>query len=156
MNLPDPRSLKHHPVVLLHYENHDGPYAGDTDCQYITIGWAQYDPRELSVKTLRHTGERWSRQSEELPIHRCLDATMLIAATIAQINDATDEITLEAGVLEKQDSPLHIPIETRNAIDHNNFKHKLNDPLLLRRLSKLANILMPFAQPPSNNSGQHG
>ena len=146
----DPRSLQHRPVVLLDYENHDGPNAGNTDCRYISIGWAQYDQRELdqrelSVKTLRHTGERWSRQSEELPIHRCLDATLLIASTIAQINEATDEITLEAEVLEHQDSPLHIQIETHNESQRNNFRNKLNDPLLRRRLSTLANILRPFA-----------
>ena len=150
--MTDPRSLQHRPVVLLRYENHDGPNAGDTDCRYISIGWAQYDQRELdqrelSVKTLRHTGERWSRQSEELPIHRCLDATMLIASTIAQINDETDEITLEAGVLDHQDSPLRIPIEieTHNESQRNNFRDKLNDPSLRRRLSTLANILRPFA-----------
>ena len=143
--MTDPRSLQHHPVVLLDYENHDGPDAGNTDCRHISIGWAQYDSSELSVKTLRHTGERWSPQSEELPLHRCLDATMLIAATIAQINDETNHITLEAGLLDHQDNPLHIQIETHDEEERNDFRNKLNDPLLRRRLSTLANILRPFA-----------
>ena len=55
MNEPDPRHLKHRPVVLLRYAQHDGIYAGDTDCKYLSLGWAQWDPCILSAKTLRHT-----------------------------------------------------------------------------------------------------
>lgn len=73
--------LKHKPVYLLPYYNYDGPYAGETDCIFLSLGWAQYDPRSVSVKTLRYIQkpdqrDRWSRQSEELPIHRAVDAVI--------------------------------------------------------------------------------
>ena len=72
MNTPYPNNLKHQPVFLLPYEIHDGPFAGETDCKFLSVGWAQYDPpagqpRGLSVKTLRYTGTKWSRQSENCP-----------------------------------------------------------------------------------------
>lgn len=33
---------------------------------------------EISAKIWRHTGEKWSRQSEEMPLHRALDLAILI------------------------------------------------------------------------------
>jgi hypothetical protein len=36
-------------------------------------GWT-----ELSAKVWRNTGEKWSRQSEELPLHRVIDLATLI------------------------------------------------------------------------------
>ncbi|MBJ3523953.1 hypothetical protein JGC27_25195, partial [Salmonella enterica subsp. enterica serovar Rissen] len=33
---------------------------------------------ELSAKVWRNTGEKWSRQSEELPLHRAIDLATLI------------------------------------------------------------------------------
>lgn len=92
---------KHRPVVLLHHARHAGFYSSD-----------RTDPRQLSVKSLRYTGDRWSRQSEALPLHRCLDATTLIATTVMEFNGAT-EVTLERGVLERQDQCMQIPIETK-------------------------------------------
>ena len=32
---------------------------------------------DISAKVWRHTGEKWSRQSEELPLHRVLDLAIL-------------------------------------------------------------------------------
>ena len=144
MNLPDPRSLKHRPVVLLSYAQHDGIYpAHQTDCQYISLGWAQYDPRQLSVKVLRHNGNRWSRQSEELPLHRCIDSTLLIAATVGKAKGSA-ELTLEEEVLERQSQSTTLVIETEGDSDRDEFERKLADPLLLRRLGKLADALIPL------------
>ena len=33
---------------------------------------------DISAKVWRYTGEKWSRQSEELPLHRVLDLAILI------------------------------------------------------------------------------
>ena len=147
MNLPNPRYLKHRPVVLLPYAEHDGDYAGDTDCKWISIGWAQWDQQTtLSVKTLRHTGERWSRQSEELPLHRCLDAALLIAATVAQATEGARDVSLDVGVLENQHQPIDLPIETQGHLDRDEFGNRLIDDLLLRRLSKLTDTLISLRQ----------
>lgn len=138
---PDPRSLRHRPLVLLDYAAHDGFYPADrTDCRFLSLGWAQYDPRELSVKTLRHTGDRWSRQSEELPLHRCLDAALLIAAAVDQVPQG-DELALAPDVLERQPKPTILPVKTETSPERVALEQKLADPLLLRRLGKLADAL---------------
>ena len=142
LNEPDPRTLKHRPVVLINYAGHDGFYSADrTDCRYLSLGWAQYDPRQLSVKTLRHTGDRWSRQSEELPLHRCIDATALIAAVVAQ-SGGSDQVTLREGFLERQDQTVSLPLEFGNERERSDFEAKLTDPLIMRRLGKLADVLI--------------
>ena len=33
---------------------------------------------DISAKIWRYTGEKWSRQSEEMPLHRVLDLAILI------------------------------------------------------------------------------
>ena len=147
MDVPNPRYLKHRPVVLLPYAEHDGDYAGDTDCKWISIGWAQWNPHNtLSVKTLRHTGERWSRQSEELPLHRCLDAALLIAATVAQAAEGARDVRLDVGALENQHQPIDLPIEAQGHLDRDEFGNRLIDDLLLRRLSKLTDTLISLRQ----------
>ena len=40
------------------------------DAKFISVGRAQYDSGDLTVKMLRWSGSRWSRQSEEVPIQR--------------------------------------------------------------------------------------
>ena len=143
---PDPRILKHRPVVLLDYAGHDGLYPENrTDCRYVSLGWAQYDPRQLSVKILRHTGDRWSRQSEELPLHRCIDATALVAETIAQVR-AGDSVTLPTHFLERQNRPQTMPVEADGEVEREEFVVKLTDPLVLRRLGKLADVLIALRE----------
>ena len=140
MNIPAPTHLKHRPVVLLPYDEHDGIYAKKTDCKFLSVGWAQWDPRTLSAKILRHTGERWSRQSEEMPLHRILDVALLIASTVEQTEDSRT-VRLEAGMLEQQNDPKELPIQVENDFDRAEFERKLNDLLVRRRLRKLADKL---------------
>lgn len=143
---PDPRSLKHRPVVLLDYRPHDGIYPEtQTDCRYVSLGWASYHPRQLSVKILRHTGERWSRQSEELPLHRCIDSTALIAETVSQSSDA-ESVTLPANFLERQNRPRTMPLEADVEFEREEFLAKLMDPLVLRRLGRLADVLIALRE----------
>ncbi len=77
-----PSSLKHKPVVMVaNYENVDGRYAYKSDAKGLSLGLAQWNDRgkvEISAKVWRHTGGKWSRQSEELPLHRVLDLAILI------------------------------------------------------------------------------
>lgn len=77
-----PTNLKHKPVVVLdNYENVDGRQAYDSDTKGLTLGLAQWNDRgrvDISAKVWRYTGEKWSRQSEELPLHRVLDLAILI------------------------------------------------------------------------------
>lgn len=82
-----PTNLKHKPVFVVEdYDQIDGRYAGNTDAKGLSIGIAQWGP-DASAKVWRHTDEKWSRQSEELPIHRVLDLALLICATKANIEN---------------------------------------------------------------------
>lgn len=77
-----PTTLKHKPVIVSeNYENVDGRYAYNTDSKGLSLGLAQWNDRgkvDISAKVWRYTGEKWSRQSEELPLHRVLDLAILI------------------------------------------------------------------------------
>lgn len=63
-------------IVTEDYENIDGRKAYNTDAKGLSLGLAQWNDRgklDISAKVWRYTGEKWSRQSEELPMHRVLD-----------------------------------------------------------------------------------
>lgn len=83
-----PTHLQHRPILgVNNYEEIDGPYKNRTDAKAISVGLAQWNEsdegKDISVKVWRSTGERWSRQSEEVPIHRALDlATLACTAMI--------------------------------------------------------------------------
>lgn len=81
-----PMHLGHRPILTVEdYDQIDGPYKGDTDAKGLSIGIAQWNGagrNDLSAKVWRHSGERWSRQSEELPLHRVLDLATLICKAI--------------------------------------------------------------------------
>lgn len=78
-----PEHLQHKPIIAVNdYDKIDGQYAPNSDAKVLSIGQAQYDEDEISVKVFRHTGNNWSRQSEELPLHRTLDLTTLIITSI--------------------------------------------------------------------------
>ncbi|GMQ63456.1 DUF6530 family protein [Vallitalea maricola] len=87
-----PTKLKHKPVIVSeNYENVDGRYAYNTDAKGLSLGLAQWNDRgnvEISAKVWRHTGEKWSRQSEELPLHRVLDLSILICRTMGHFKEA--------------------------------------------------------------------
>ncbi|MFC5471120.1 DUF6530 family protein [Cohnella suwonensis] len=87
-----PTTLKHKPVIVSeNYERVDGRYAGNTDAKGISLGLAQWNDRgkvDISAKVWRYTGEKWSRQSEELPLHRVLDLSILITRSMAHFREA--------------------------------------------------------------------
>ena len=76
-----PTWLKHKPIIVVdEYSNKD---AYSSDAHFLSIGKAQWDNEDYSAKVWRYSedAEKWSRQSEELPIPRILDlATLVIAA----------------------------------------------------------------------------
>ena len=70
-----PTNLKHKPVIVAEdYAKVDGKYAYETDVQGMSAGLAQWNDRgkvDISAKIWRYTGQKWSRQSEELPPAPC-------------------------------------------------------------------------------------
>lgn len=77
-----PTALKHKPVIVCeNYENIDGKYAYNSDAKGLSLGLAQWNDRgkvDISAKIWRYTGEKWSRQSEEMPMNRVLDLAIMI------------------------------------------------------------------------------
>ena len=85
-------TLKHKPVIVSeNYENIDGRSAYHTDAKGLSLGLAQWNDRgkvDISAKVWRYTGEKWSRQSEELPLHRVLDLAILVCRAQLYFRDA--------------------------------------------------------------------
>ncbi len=81
-----PTFLKHKPVIVSeNYENVDGRYAYNSDAKGLSLGLAQWNDRgkvDISAKVWRYTGEKWSRQSEELPLHRVMDLAILVCRSM--------------------------------------------------------------------------
>jgi len=77
--LPDAEQLKglptwlnHRPILACDYQELNKTVVDRDydDAKFISVGRAQYDNDDLSVKMFRWSGKRWSRQSEEVPIQR--------------------------------------------------------------------------------------
>jgi hypothetical protein len=87
-----PTTLKHKPVLVSEdYEKVDGRYASESDAKGLSLGLAQWNDRgkvDISAKVWRHTGEKWSRQSEELPLHRVLDLAILVCSGMLHFREA--------------------------------------------------------------------
>ncbi|HAI52234.1 MAG: DUF6530 family protein [Limnochordia bacterium] len=87
-----PTDLKHKPVIVVEdYSNVDGRNAYHSDAKGLSLGLAQWNERgrvDISAKVWRHTGQRWSRQSEELPLHRVLDLAILVCRAKLYFDEA--------------------------------------------------------------------
>jgi hypothetical protein len=52
IQLPLPMDLAHQPLRAVQYFAHDGKWANGTDTHYLSLGRAQWDKHDLSVKVL--------------------------------------------------------------------------------------------------------
>lgn len=152
-----PATLKHKPVIVSeNYENIDGRYAYNTDAKGLSLGLAQWNDRgkvDISAKVWRYTGEKWSRQSEELPLHRVLDLAIFVcrakqyfsaeAYRHEKLYDPQKPVIDRVGM---QGDAMTIAVCTDNPrIDEDIqlFRQALSndDELLGERLSRLSSIL---------------
>lgn len=89
-----PQHLSHRPIVTVDdydsIEKANGIYT-NSDAKALSVGQPQYDDDVFSVKVFRHTGAKWSRQGEDIPIHRALDLAILIIATMHKKQDTTTQ-----------------------------------------------------------------
>jgi hypothetical protein len=105
---PLPLYLSHRPVVAMEYEPHDGPYAPKgSDAQWINGGFSTWNEAEMSLKVFRHTGTKWSRESEELPLWRPIDLVMLLVLMMEQIKNPP--ITVSPGLFHQQPTEIELP-----------------------------------------------
>jgi hypothetical protein len=140
---PNLERVKHKPVFLVPYAGYDGPYAGATDCLFLSLGWAQYDPRSASLKTLRHSGSKWSRQSEEIPLHRAVDLVIMLAhAMRSMLGPHLNTINFPAGTFENQTAGVLIQSGAVSSVAEGEaFGREMTSKLVRRRLSKLRDVL---------------
>ena len=90
-----PVYLKHKPVIVAeNYEEIDGKWANNSEAKGLSLGLAQWNDRgrvDISAKVWRHTGGKWSRQSEELPLHRVMDLAILICRALVYFQNHTED-----------------------------------------------------------------
>lgn len=98
-----PLYLTHKPIIACNYSEYTN---ADDDAKFLSIGHAQYDYDSASIKIFRHTGEKWSRQSEELPINRVGDIALLLLSAINKVykpnfeHSILNEVTIKEEELE--------------------------------------------------------
>lgn len=127
-----PNHLKHKAVIVAEdYDQIDGPNAGDTDAKGLSLGLAQWNERgkvEISAKVWRHTGKKWSRQSEEMPLHRVLDLALLICEAQKRMKAAYrfaklyDREHPEIGRIDLQGAAMAVSINTDNSMIDEDMK----------------------------------
>jgi hypothetical protein len=151
-----PTDLKHKPVMVSEdYDLVDGRYANGSDAKGLSLGLAQWNDRgsvEISAKIWRHTGEKWSRQSEEMPLHRVLDLAILICRSRLYFSNRyhtaddkypdfpkIDRVPLQGGA-------MNVAICTDNEFIDQDIKlfddclHQ-DDEIIAERLGRLAGLL---------------
>lgn len=99
--MKSPKHLKHKPIISVNdYDKIDAQFRNNTDVKALSIGKAQYDvDNEISLKVWRHTGQKWSRQSEELPLHRNIDLNiLLLGALLTDLNSGYSKTSLREEV----------------------------------------------------------
>jgi len=141
-----PQNLAHKPVYALPYEHYDGFYKKGTDARYISVGLAQYSPYDVSVKIFRHTGDKWTRLSEELPLHRIIDAVNFLAKVVYDSDDGN--VTITSGTFENQTEDVEITRENRAPEELASFYRFLGDKkeLVSERFNELYELLAQLKQ----------
>ncbi|MCC0690761.1 DUF6530 family protein [Clostridioides sp. ZZV14-6387] len=105
-----PEYLSHKPIVAVdNYDRIDGKYANNSDAKALSLGkaqWSDDDNVEISAKVWRHTGGKWSRQSEELPLHRVLDLAILILSIDIPEDGNISNTNLDEVILNESDKKI--------------------------------------------------
>ena len=150
-----PTYLKHKPVIVSEeYDLIDGR-ENPSDTKGLSVGLAQWNERgklDISAKVWRYTGQKWSRQSEELPLHRVIDLAILICRTELHFREAYKYKKLydpENPHLERialQGGAMDVSICTDNPMideDIKLFEQSLrkDEELLSERLIRLSSVL---------------
>lgn len=151
-----PTTLKHKPVIAINdYERVDGRQAYQSDTKGLSVGLAQWNDRgkiDISAKIWRYTGEKWSRQSEEMPLHRVLDLALLICAAKQHFQEAYryeklyDPDNIVISRIGLQGDAMTVEVCTDNPLideDMKLFRDCLarDDELISERLRTLSRVL---------------
>lgn len=150
-----PTTLKHKPVIISEdYDQIDGRKE-HSDAKGLSVGLAQWNDRgkvDVSAKIWRYTGEKWSRQSEEMPLHRVLDLAIFVCRTQLYFREAYrfeklyDEKKSQIDRIPLQGGAMNVSVCIDNEMideDIQMLRDALakDDELLGERLSRLSAIL---------------
>lgn len=131
--MKSPKHLSHKPLVSVNdYDKVDGMYRNNTDAKALSIGYAQWDNNELSMKVWRKR-KRWSPQSEELPLHRNLDLTILLLHVLFDETPNPDSFLVKAQTLFSEDQ--------KGGIEEIKKYYQKNKSFLEPRLKELRELL---------------
>ncbi|OPA73621.1 hypothetical protein BVG16_27850 [Paenibacillus selenitireducens] len=87
-----PVSKNHKPVIISdNYGKVDGRFANNTDAKALSLGltpWNDEGKPHISANLWKYTEEKWTGQSEEIPIHRILDLSILICSAMTHFSEA--------------------------------------------------------------------
>lgn len=152
-----PATLEYAPVMVSeNYNQVDGRLAGNSEVKGLSLGLDRRNDSgkvNISAKVWSHIGEEWSEQSEELPLHRVLDLSLLICRSLEHFRDAYRYEHLydpQESVIDRvglQGSSMKVEICTDNENineDIRLFSQALSndDELIGERLRALAKILI--------------
>jgi hypothetical protein len=150
-----PTTLKHKPVIVSEeYDKIDGRNE-NSDAKGLSVGLAQWNDRgkvDVSAKIWRYTGEKWSRQSEEMPLHRVLDLAIFVCRCQLFFREEYrnkkpyDENSRQIDRIPLQGGAMNVAVCIDNEKlddDMSLFMNALakDDELLGERLSRLSEIL---------------
>lgn len=129
-----PTHLKHKPIIAVNdYEKIDSIYANNSDVRALSIGEAQYDNNQISLKVWRHTGKKWSWQNEEIPIHRNIDLSiLLLGSLLTDISSKYPSTSLREEIINES-----------KVVEIQNY-YKSNENYLKPRLEELKSVLDKF------------
>ena len=118
-----PTWLAHNPIVAVDYKQRDAK-ANAGDAEYLSIGRSTWDNDTISAKIWRVSADRWSRQSEDIPLWRLLDLAILFTATLKEKPSLLGEVLI-------------------NEADKQFLKEKIkeNEDLYRPRLDELARLI---------------
>ncbi len=151
-----PTTLKHKPVfVSEEYDKVDGRNAYHSDTKGLSLGLAQWNDRgqvDVSAKVWRYTGEKWSRQSEELPLHRVMDLAILICRAKQYMSESyrfPKQYDPDKPLIDRiglQGDAMNVAVCTDNPMIEDDIVLFANamgkdDELLAERMKVLSNLL---------------
>lgn len=149
-----PVHLKHKPVIVLeNYEKIDGDYPpNETDAKGLSIGlaqWNEQDVLDISAKIWRYSGKKWSRQSEEMPLHRVLDLAILICHTMQHFSGKATNDNAPSNVianinLQANSMPVEICEANESIKKHIELlkgRLKRDEDILVERMKMLSSLL---------------
>jgi hypothetical protein len=133
-----PRNLKHKPIIVIDdYDKIDGKFRKDTDVKFLSIGRATYNNNHISTKVWRYNNNanKWKRQSDDLPLHRVFDLSILILGSMLyDENSDYSKTRLNEMVIDKEELPYLIKYL------------KDNEELLKDRISTLTELTKQFTK----------